>query len=152
MSLSNGLPGSVVAALLALASGSCYWAGEQALDQDAGPDGGDELVIDCMTERVETFWGEAPDAETRLAIFDAFWHRQCLTTATEILRVREVCAEFGDRVLLREYDATDSAVRTQHEIGRQLMVNGQAIGWGYEAPRDGLRRAIPQGGSQPPRK
>jgi GNAT superfamily N-acetyltransferase len=74
--------------------------------------------------------------------FDAFWHRQCLTTATEINNVREVCAEFGDRVLLREYDATDPAVRQRYQIGRQLMVNGREIGWGYEAPRDGLRQAI----------
>jgi len=74
--------------------------------------------------------------------FDAFWHRQCQTTATEISNVREVCAEFGDRVLLREYDATDPAVRERYEIGRLLAVNGREIGWGYEAPREGLRQAI----------
>jgi GNAT superfamily N-acetyltransferase len=75
-------------------------------------------------------------------VFDAFWHRQCLTIATEINNVREVCAEFGDRVMLREHDATDPAVRQQHEIERRLMVNGREIGWGYEAPREGLRQEI----------
>jgi hypothetical protein len=74
--------------------------------------------------------------------FDAFWHRQCLTTATEIDNVRAVCAEFGDRVLLREHDTTDPVVRGRCEIGRRLMVNGREIGWGYEAPSEGLRKAI----------
>jgi len=74
--------------------------------------------------------------------FDAFWNRQCLTSTVEIRNVREVCAEYGDRVLLREYDATDPVVRERYQIGRLLAVNGREIGWGYEAPREGLRAAI----------
>lgn len=65
---------SACAIVLAVAGiASCYRAGDQALDQDAGSDGGDELAIDCLTERVETFWGDAPDAATRHDVFDAFW-------------------------------------------------------------------------------
>jgi len=75
-------------------------------------------------------------------VLDAFWNRQCLTSATEIHNVREVCAEYGDRVLLREYDASDPAVRERYQIGRLLAINGREIGWGYEAPREGLRAAI----------
>lgn len=74
--------------------------------------------------------------------FDAFWNRQCLTSATEMHNVREVCAEYGDRVLVREYNASDPAVRDRYQIGRLLAVNGRKIGWGYEAPREGLRAAI----------
>ena len=74
--------------------------------------------------------------------FDAFWNRQCLTSATEIHNVREVCGEYGDRILLREYDCTDPAVRERYQTGRLLAVNGREIGWGYEAPREGLRAAI----------
>jgi len=27
-------------------------------------------------------------------------------------------------------------------ISRAIFVNGQEIGWGYEAPKDGIRKAI----------
>jgi GNAT superfamily N-acetyltransferase len=74
--------------------------------------------------------------------FDAFWHRQCLTTATEIISAREVVAEFGDRVLLREYDATDPAVRERYRIGRLLAVNGREINWLCEVTREEMRQAI----------
>ena len=73
---------------------------------------------------------------------DLFWSRSCLTTDTEAQRVREVAAEFGDAVLLREYCADDPAVRARYGIYRAIYIDGQEVGWGYEAPRDGLREAI----------
>lgn len=79
--------------------------------------------------------------EGKVAI-DLFWSRSCLTTDTEAQRVREVAAEFGDSVVLREYCADDPEVRTRYGIYRGILIQGQEVGWGYEAPKEGLREAI----------
>ena len=80
-------------------------------------------------------------AKGRVAI-DLFWSRSCLTTDTEAQRAREVAWEFGDSVLLREYCSDDADIRSAHGILRAIFVNGKEVGWGYEAPRDGLREKI----------
>jgi GNAT superfamily N-acetyltransferase len=79
--------------------------------------------------------------EGRVAI-DLFWTRSCLTTDTEAQRVREVAAEFGDAVLLREYCSDDPVIRDRYGIERAIYIDGEEVGWGYEAPKDGLREAI----------
>jgi len=79
--------------------------------------------------------------EGKVAI-DLFWSRSCLTTDTEAQRVREVAAEFGDAVELREYPSDDPAIRARYAIYRAILIDGKEVGWGYEAPRDGLRQAI----------
>jgi predicted N-acetyltransferase YhbS len=73
---------------------------------------------------------------------DLFWTRSCLTSDTEAQRVREVAGEFGHRVQLREYCSDEQGVRTRYGIPRAIYVQGQEVGWGYEAPKDGLREAI----------
>lgn len=88
-------------------------------------------------------------AEGKVAI-DLFWSRSCLTTDTEAQRVREVAEEFGDSVLLREYCSDDPEVRKAHGIFRGIFVNGTEVGWGYEAPKDGLRDKIRQAQQQLP--
>ena len=82
-------------------------------------------------------------ADGRVAL-DLFWSRSCLTTDTEAQRVREVAREFGDAVLLREYCADDADIRSRYGIFRAIFVNGQEVGWGYEAPKEGLREKIRQ--------
>ena len=114
--------------------------------QEAGRCGNAVILWKCFADDVEPphFFEPAWEYEPvpgRVA-FDAFWNRQCLTSAVEIHNVRQVCTEYGDRVLLREYDASDLAVRERYQIARLLAVNGREIGWGYEAPREGLRAAI----------
>ena len=75
-------------------------------------------------------------------VVDLFWSRSCLTTDTEAQRVREVAAEFGDSVELHEYCSDNLAIRSQYQIYRAIFIDGKEVGWGYEAPRDGLRKAI----------
>jgi GNAT superfamily N-acetyltransferase len=75
-------------------------------------------------------------------VVDLFWNRFCLTSDMEAQRVREVVAEFGDRVALREYDAGDAAVLCRWQRARGIFANGAAVGWGYTAPREGIRDAI----------
>ena len=77
-----------------------------------------------------------------MVVVDLFWNAFCQTSAIEAQRVREVCREFTDRVLLREFRAEDREVLLQHQIPRAIYVNGKEIGWGYEAPKDGIREAI----------
>lgn len=77
-----------------------------------------------------------------MVIVDLFWNAFCLTSAVEAQRVREVCQEFGDRVLLREFRAEDREILLQYQVSRAIYVNGEEIGWGYEAPKDGIREAI----------
>ena len=73
---------------------------------------------------------------------DLFWSRSCLTTDTEAERVREVAAEFGDQVVLREHCTDDPAIRAQYGIYRAILIDGKEVSWGYEAPKEGLREAI----------
>jgi GNAT superfamily N-acetyltransferase len=73
---------------------------------------------------------------------DLFRNGFCQTSGIEAQRVREVCAEFGGRVVLREYDAEDRETLLRYQIPRAIYVNGEEIFWGYEAPREGIRAAI----------
>jgi GNAT superfamily N-acetyltransferase len=77
-------------------------------------------------------------------VIDLFWNAFCQTSAIEAQRVREVAAEFGDLVLLNEYSADDRTTLLRHQISRGIFINGREIGWGYEAPRNGIRDAICQ--------
>jgi len=75
-------------------------------------------------------------------VVDLFSNTFCLTGAVEAERVREVVKEYGDSVTLNEYSADDRDTLLRYEIPRAIFVNGKEIGWGYEAPRDGVREAI----------
>ena len=75
-------------------------------------------------------------------VVDLFWNGFCQTSGIEAERVREVCAEYGDRVVLREYNAEDRETLLRHQTPRAIYVNGKEIFWGYEAPREGIRAAI----------
>ena len=73
---------------------------------------------------------------------DLFWTRSCLTTDTEAQRVREVAGEYGEAVLLREHCTDDPAVRDRWGLTRGIYIDGVEAFWGYEAPREGLRKMI----------
>ena len=75
-------------------------------------------------------------------VVDLFYNEFCQTSGLEAQRVREVCAEFGDRVVLNESCAEDHHALLACGISRAIYVNGAEIGWGYEAPKDGIRAAI----------
>jgi GNAT superfamily N-acetyltransferase len=75
-------------------------------------------------------------------VVDLFWNTFCQTSSIEAHRVREVVAEFGDRVILHEYRAEDREIISRYGLPRGIFVDGREIGWGYETPRDGIRGAI----------
>ena len=70
-------------------------------------------------------------------IVEAFWSPQCLTTALDIVHVRQVCAEFGEDAILRELNAGMPGMRERFGIPRTLFINGVEKGWGYDIPRAG---------------
>ena len=75
-------------------------------------------------------------------VIDLFWNVFCMTSDVEAERIREVAAEFGDKVQLNEYQAEDHDILCKYQIPRAILINGKEIGWGYEAPRDDIRKAI----------
>jgi GNAT superfamily N-acetyltransferase len=79
-----------------------------------------------------------------VVVVDLFWNAFCLTSAIEAQRVRDVCHEFSERGRLREFQAEGHEILLKYQLARAIYVNGQEIGWGYEAPRKGIRAAIQQ--------
>ncbi|MCK5245416.1 hypothetical protein KAR02_00850, partial [Candidatus Bipolaricaulota bacterium] len=77
-----------------------------------------------------------------VVVVDLFWNAFCQTSVIEAQRVSEVCKEYGNCVLLREFHAEDRDVLLQYQISRAIYVNGDEIDWGYEASKEGLRDAI----------
>jgi len=77
-----------------------------------------------------------------IVVVDLFWDIFCLTSAMEAQRVREVVNEFGDQVILNEYPAEDRNILIKHQLFRGIFINGKEIGWGYGAPKDGVRKSI----------
>jgi GNAT superfamily N-acetyltransferase/thiol-disulfide isomerase/thioredoxin len=75
-------------------------------------------------------------------VVDLFWNTFCQTSDLEAHRVGEVVREFGDSVVLREYCADDPRIRSRYQVPRGILVNGTEIGWGYEAPKEGVRKAL----------
>lgn len=75
-------------------------------------------------------------------VVDLFWNAFCLTSGVEAARVRDVASEFGDAVVLNEYKAEDRETFLRYQISRAIYVNGKEIGWGYDAPKEGIREAI----------
>ena len=75
-------------------------------------------------------------------VIDLFYTTFCGTSDVEAQRVREVAADFGEAVVLNEYRAEDRDTLLRHQLPRAIFINGREIGWGYEAPREGIAEAI----------
>jgi predicted N-acetyltransferase YhbS len=75
-------------------------------------------------------------------VVDLFYNTFCQTSAVEADRVREVAREYGASVILNEYSADDRETLLRYETPRAIFFNGKEIGWGHEAPKDGLRQAV----------
>jgi predicted N-acetyltransferase YhbS len=77
-----------------------------------------------------------------MVVVDLFSNPFCLTSITETERVREIVKEFGKTVVLIEHPAEDRNILNESQIPRGIFVNGKEIGWGWAAPKDGIREAI----------
>lgn len=75
-------------------------------------------------------------------VVDAFWTPICLTSIIEIKRVRKVCNEYRDKVILNEYNCGNKSIQEKYQTQRALFFNGQQKDWGYSAPRDELKETL----------
>jgi GNAT superfamily N-acetyltransferase len=75
-------------------------------------------------------------------VVDAFWNQICLTSVLEIHRVREVCAEYGDKVIFNEFNCGNKDILDKYQTSRALFINGKPKDWGYAIPRDELKKEI----------
>jgi GNAT superfamily N-acetyltransferase len=73
---------------------------------------------------------------------DYFWSPFCFTVCKEVINVRQVAAEFEDKVELREYRADDPKIAAQYGVSRALFINGQRKDWGHEAFKEDLRKEM----------
>jgi GNAT superfamily N-acetyltransferase len=83
-----------------------------------------------------------PELMEGKVVVDAFWNPICLTSIQEIHRIRGVCREFGDKVILNEYNCGNKDVLDKCQTSKKLLINGKEKGWGYAAPKDELRKEI----------
>jgi pyruvate/2-oxoacid:ferredoxin oxidoreductase alpha subunit len=65
-----------------------------------------------------------------------------MTSIVERDNIREVCEEYKDKVVLREFNAGDLDFLKKYEISRGLFFNGISKCWGYEAPKEEVRKVI----------
>ncbi|MBN1694500.1 GNAT family N-acetyltransferase [candidate division WOR-3 bacterium] len=77
-------------------------------------------------------------------VVDALWTPICLTSIIEIQRVREVCTEYGDKVILNEYNCGNKKILEKYQTQRALFFNGKYKNWGYSAPQDELQETLNQ--------
>ena len=103
-----------------------------------GLDGSDDLAPE---PKPDTQKPDEPGKPGKVVI-DLFWNPICQTSGIEAQRVREIAAEFGDSIVLNEYRADDRDVLLKYQTPRAILVDGNEIYWGYEAPREGIREAI----------
>ena len=73
---------------------------------------------------------------------DVIWNPMCMTSIVEINNIREVYQEYEDKVVLREFNAGDIDFLKKYEISRGLFFNGISKCWGYEAPKEEVRKVI----------
>ncbi len=106
----------------------------------------DTVVMLKSFEPVEPPALHRPSYQPRLVrgkvAVDVFWDPICGTSIVEMLRLRDVCADFGDGVVLSEYDCSDKDAPEGHRIGRAVFIDGRRVDWGHEVPRDGLKQEI----------
>jgi hypothetical protein len=117
-----------------------YWAGDRDILDD-------EVmlwkVFDSTAEPpkfLTSQYGFKP--QDNKIILDLFVDPFCLTSITEAQRVCNVSQEFGDKVVVNEYRADDREQLLHLQVPRGIFINGEEIGWGYAAPKDGIREAI----------
>lgn len=72
-------------------------------------------------------------------VVDVFYTRYC-GNATFI--VSEIAAEFGDRVVVREFNADNREVRDKYGIENGIYINGSQIGLDYDDVKGGIRKEI----------
>jgi len=117
-----------------------YWAGDRDILDD------EVMLWKVFDPSAEppvflTSQYEFKPIENRVVV-DLFVDPFCLTSVTEAQRTREVAGELEDRVVVNEYRADNREEFLHLQVPRGIFIDGEEIGWGYAAPREGIREAI----------
>jgi len=121
--------------------------------QGRRPKAGEEIQRDKDTVIVWKSFGDAQPPKLHKSKFvpqkfsdkiavDVIWNPMCMTSIVEINNIREVYQEYEDKVVLREFNAGDIDFLKKYEISRGLFFNGISKCWGYEAPKEEVRKVI----------
>jgi hypothetical protein len=117
-----------------------YWAGDRDILDD-------EVMLwkkfdsQALPPEFLTSQYEFRPVEDKVVI-DLFVDPFCLTSVTEAQRTREVAGELDDKVVVNEYRADDREEFLHLQVPRGIFIDGEEIGWGYAAPKEGIREAI----------
>lgn len=75
-------------------------------------------------------------------VIDLFHNTLCRPSVVEAMRVRELAARYGTKVVLREHCADNRKELEEHGIPRAIFINGREVSWGHAAPDDALAQEI----------
>jgi hypothetical protein len=75
-------------------------------------------------------------------VVDTFWESFCTSSPRALVRLRDVCNEFGDRVVLNEVCLDEREELDKHGAQALTYFNGQSPHWSYELSKDKIRGLI----------
>lgn len=75
-------------------------------------------------------------------VVDAHWVSSCTSSPVALVRLRDVCSEFVDRVVLNEVCLDERTEIEKHGADALIYFNGQSPHWSYELSKDGIREIL----------
>jgi len=75
-------------------------------------------------------------------VVDTFWVSSCTSSPLALVRLRDVCKEFGDGVVLNEVCLDEREEMEKHGADALTYFNGQSPHWSYELSKDGIRELL----------
>ncbi len=78
-------------------------------------------------------------------VVDTFWASFCTSGPRALVMLRDVCQEFGDRVVLNEHCVDEQAELEKYGVELRTYFNGQSPHWSYELSKDKIREVLATG-------
>ena len=75
-------------------------------------------------------------------VVDAFWVSSCTSSPVALIRLRDVCQEFGNQVVLNEFCLDDREELERRGAEGRIYFNGRSPHWSYELSKDGIRELL----------
>jgi len=75
-------------------------------------------------------------------VVDTFWVSSCTSSPLALVRLHDVCKEFGDRVVLNEVCLDEREEMEKHGADALTYFNGQSPHWSYELSKKGIREML----------
>jgi hypothetical protein len=75
-------------------------------------------------------------------VLDTFWVSSCTSSPLALVRLRDICRELGDRIVLHEYCLDERAQLVKHGADDLTYFDGQSPTWSYQLTRDKIRQTL----------